>query len=467
MNKPEEVLGGGVPGGLPDDGPGILVTTLTPDERLFWGVVIFWVARKLLVSEGGRYFWLLRKLLRLGLDLISLGQTLATERVVLAEKLRAGTLGPNDVLTAPAAPGFVAVSDDPDFFDASAWPLPRIPSPSGDLTQANAFRDALAALLGHVNGTPSPGRVLKKLDIPSLVNCVLGALHPRVSFGIAEKNRNVPLRTIAWQAADNLEPILMAPVVSHPMWQALRDISPEWILPGIGELGRNTVSLVRTNQPFIEAFMAGLNHEMTRELVWNGYPTDQRGTYFQQFWDFRGWARGAGEAPREDTSFADIQPIAQWRRDSALGENEPLPQREQLVLLVRGDVIRRYPNVVVYATTAAAAGGLDDTKHRYPSFQGVLSGDVAYYGFDLDATFNEQSVRGTPGWFFILQEHPSEPRFRQSIAVQASGVANAELADFVRAAESVPGAAAELAFRAYDVPLRVAFRGKDLLPVPV
>ena len=31
--------------------------------------------------------------------------------------------------------------------------------------------------------------------------------------------------------------------------------------------------------------MVGLNHEMARELLWREYPTDQRGSYFRQFWD--------------------------------------------------------------------------------------------------------------------------------------------------------------------------------------
>ena len=34
--------------------------------------------------------------------------------------------------------------------------------------------------------------------------------------------------------------------------------------------------------------MAGLNHEMARELLWRGYPTDQRGTVFRRFWDRAG-----------------------------------------------------------------------------------------------------------------------------------------------------------------------------------
>ena len=34
--------------------------------------------------------------------------------------------------------------------------------------------------------------------------------------------------------------------------------------------------------------MVGLNHEFARELLWREYPTDQRGSYFRQFWDVRG-----------------------------------------------------------------------------------------------------------------------------------------------------------------------------------
>ena len=52
--------------------------------------------------------------------------------------------------------------------------------------------------------------------------------------------------------------------------------------------------------------MVGLNHEFARELLWREYPTDQRGSYFRQFWDVRGYtgasaggsARSAARHPR-------------------------------------------------------------------------------------------------------------------------------------------------------------------------
>ena len=45
--------------------------------------------------------------------------------------------------------------------------------------------------------------------------------------------------------------------------------------------------------------MVGLNHEFARELLWREYPTDQRGSYFRQFWDVRGFLdEPSGSTPR-------------------------------------------------------------------------------------------------------------------------------------------------------------------------
>ena len=82
------------------------------------------------------------------------------------------------------------------------------------------------------------------------------------------------------------------------------------------------------------------------------------------------------------------------------------------MLLVRGELIRRYPNVVVYAVPATAAvpgvtGRQPGTAETQPIFFGLVEPDIALFGFDLDPA----AARGDPGWFFVLQEHPSEPRF--------------------------------------------------------
>jgi hypothetical protein len=192
--------------------------------------------------------------------------------------------------------------------------------------------------------------------------------------------------------SDLLRPILAAPEFPQPMYEVLRDLSQELLLPGLGHVPPNTVTLLETNAKFVEGFMAGLNTEMGRELLWRGFPTDQRGTYFRQFWE------GAQR---------DIEPIDQWGA-KPLGENllGPGPD-ENLVLLIRGDLLSRYPNAVIYAAKATGNPREPGSEEKYPIFRGTLQPDITFLGFDL--TSGEATKDA--GWFFIIQEQPTEPRF--------------------------------------------------------
>ncbi len=213
---------------------------------------------------------------------------------------------------------------------------------------------------------------------------------------------------------DPLTEVMSAPVFPQPMYQPLRDFH-DMLLPGLENVPPNTVSLLKTNPRFIEAYMVGLNHEMSRELLWREYPTDRRGTYFRQFWDVR-----TSTQPEPD-----IAPLHTWKDETHLGENfmrdpsaatRPAPE-EQLVLLIRGDLLRRYPNAIIYAVKAAPNGAFPEagaTEVKYPLFRGVREPDVTFIGFAL----TEAQARGTAatndaeaGWFFVLQEQPTEPRF--------------------------------------------------------
>ena len=72
------------------------------------------------------------------------------------------------------------------------------------------------------------------------------------------------------------------------MYEKLRDLSAELFLPNLKLIPPDTITLLKTNPPFIESYMVGLNHEFGRELLWREYPTDERGSYFRQFWSVRG-----------------------------------------------------------------------------------------------------------------------------------------------------------------------------------
>ena len=200
---------------------------------------------------------------------------------------------------------------------------------------------------------------------------------------------------------DELEPIMDAPVFPQPMYEPLRDLSQDFIFPGLDKVPPNTVQLLQTNAKFIESFLVGLNHEMGRELLWRGYPTDQRGTYFRQFWD----TRTALKPER------DIPPINEWEKRE-LGTTAVGAGGDKLVLLIRGELLRRYPNTVIYAVRAAETDDGRDLStnpddERHPVFRGTLQPDVTFVGFDLTP---DDVVTGS-GWFFVLQQQPTEPRF--------------------------------------------------------
>jgi len=469
-NTPSTAFPGVVPGGLPDPSIPTVVNTMNADQRLYWGVVIFWVARKLLISDGGRFWWLLRKLLRLGLDLITLASTKGVTQIGLAQKLRAGDLA-GVVTGAPPAPGFTVTIREPELPNPGTWPTPRaLPNGSGvDSQQAARLRAAVTDLMNYV-AAPTTGRVFNKLDVASLVSCVITSLSPAVTFVAHAQSRFGPTRILTWNNPDKLEPIQLAPRIERAMWEPLRDVSPEWILPGVGDVPRNTVSILSTNQRFIESFMVGLNHEMTRGLSWNGYSIDQRGSYFHQFWDSRGWVKGTDNEPdRNPSAFDDIVPPIGWGRTTDLSDptHTGRPSTDQLVLLVRGDIIKRFPNVIVYAVQASGPNAdgsfvLDNNAAQsHPVFQSVLTGDVAYYGFELSRNVARGSgTAADPGWFFVLQEHPSEPKFNQFAPDSEKNALPADYGD----SPTSQVAAAAVAFAAYETPLRVAIHGSDLIP---
>src|SRR5690606_38391302 len=96
-----------------------------------------------------------------------------------------------------------------------------------------------------------------------------------------------------------------------------------------------------------ESYLVGLNDEMSRELLWREFPTDLRGTYFRQFWDVRSQLRAdTTDADRE--RLRDIGPIRDW--DSPLGSNlRPERGKNLVMLLIKGDLLTRFPTAVVFA----------------------------------------------------------------------------------------------------------------------
>jgi hypothetical protein len=257
------------------------------------------------------------------------------------------------------------------------------------------------------------------------------------------------------QHEDLVTEVMAAPEFPTPMWRLLKDYDEEFLLPGVGDVPADSVGLVVQNREFIEAYMAGLSHEMGRELLWRNYPTDRKGTYFRRFWNKgRGpaWEVPGQGVDVDETPSKDIEEIHNWDQ-SELGANAPGAGdsgTENVVLLVRGELFRRYPDAVVYAARAKAVTGTnddgeeivavepmtperfvlnantDDEDLQFPTFRGRIDPDVTFLGFDLtvdDVHPDDQNIRDVVehgavpedgddlGWYFVFEERPGETRF--------------------------------------------------------
>jgi hypothetical protein len=277
------------------------------------------------------------------------------------------------------------------------------PGLAPDSADGQAFRNAAKEHQAYLQNA-----FMSLLTFPTLARMNLGDTKAQLLQSVdpektikARVQASLKIAGAAEPRADPLEPILDAPDFPQPMYEAIRDLSQEFLFPGLERVPSNTVTLLETNPEFVESFFVGLNAEMGRELLWRKYPTDQRGTYFRQFWDT---SAGSGQP--------DIDRIDQWR-DRKLGQNAGAG--EQLVLLIRGDLLRRYPNSVIYAVAAEQdefKPSSDPAMEKHPLFRGTLKPDVTFLGFAL----TKEEAIADPGWFFVIQQQPTEPRFGMDVA---------------------------------------------------
>ena len=199
---------------------------------------------------------------------------------------------------------------------------------------------------------------------------------------------------------------MACPQFTAPLALALIQEHPEYLVPGLGNFPDDRVTVLFSNPAFIEAFIAGANHEMNRELLWREYPTDQRGTPFRCFW------------PRPDGN-PDFPPITQWPLASALGkngaQNGPDPET-MLVLLVRGEVLRRFPRTIVYAAPGMIAGDKltlnTGAAWTPPQFLLRLDGKTTAFAYPLKRSDVQSDIpAGNAGMYFVFSEPVTGPRF--------------------------------------------------------
>jgi hypothetical protein len=252
-----------------------------------------------------------------------------------------------------------------------------------------------------------------RLPVPPLQ--LVGSLDPRITVPRRVNARLAGARGMpAWLRADwladgRIEPVMAHPRFHYPMYEPLYRYDRDWMVPGLGLIRQTEmVTLLETNNRFIEAYLIGLNCEMARELLWRSYPTDQRGTYFDSFWT------GQREL------VADLHELP-WQSGALASHVDP-GLGGRLVFLVRGDLVRRYPGVVAHVVRQGTDGaGHVVTDNGVPLFEAGtavtprrtlfhvhLTPNLLLVGFDM-----RREDLDTPGqtWWFTLSENPAEPRF--------------------------------------------------------
>jgi hypothetical protein len=292
-------------------------------------------------------------------------------------------------------------------------PIAVVPAPVTDRRVVTQFADAFdanrkALTIEATSIIPSP----KPLDLSSTKAALVAATDPspvgaaRARLAVQVSGRALLDGLVGLQVhqREPLDPIMVGPLLPEPLYRSLAAADPDRFLPGVGDIPDDTVTMLETNPRFVEAFLVGANHEMNRELLWRRYPTDRRGTPFHRFWD------------RTDGA-EDIGPIHAFRPDVPLGAHSGADLRGSLVLLVRGQLLRRYPNAVISAAPSRPDGSLDlaSGSVRHPVFWGRIDPDVTFVGFDLA----REDVEAPPGWYFVIAEQPTEPRFGLDVPPEA------------------------------------------------
>jgi hypothetical protein len=338
----------------------------------------------------------------------------------------------------PMSPAFVLT--EPGDREQRFWEGDR------DSEEASRFKEALRDSYALVGASAEVGAetVRESVDLKRVGHGLLAGVDPDVTVprrlwaGV-----RLPQRIRAALPPEEFVEAMAYPVIDEPMYKPLVDISTELFLPNLGLIEPNSITLLETNQKFIEAYMVGLNHEFARELLWREFPTDQRGSYFRQFWDVKDYLPGAGETPEAARErLRDIPKLHRWSRASALGAHDQREiageKEEEVVLAIRGELLKRYPTAVLYAHRAQwqlkGDGSIDPTKERIlapltaaeeadpprsklrtPLYEAKVEPDIYFFGFDLTAAAAKGGTGANPtddpGWFFVIKERPGEPRF--------------------------------------------------------
>ncbi|SLM45449.1 hypothetical protein NSND_62882 [Nitrospira sp. ND1] len=318
-------------------------------------------------------------------------------------------------------------------------------------------RDPLDTLLNDLLDLDRRNARLPCIPLPdALAQKLFVALDPKVTIPNRVRRRLSIPKTESFNAVSKgLEPIMVAPRLPIATSKFLLQIGQDWLLPGIGHLDPESLSFFNPNRSFIEAFLVGINHEMGRELLWRGFPTDQRGTVFDSFWQV------------DDRIIPAMHPMHQWK--GALGSHLASQRIDLTVVLMRGEIVRRFPAATVFLQEAKLSGGLPspdpDVAAIMPSFSQLIDQDMRLLGFPRNAA----ALRGDGhdpvhphGYFLAFQEEPKALRFGPPPNLPLNSLLSYAANSYLQ----VQGDSVALATASHLRPVRLYFHASKFLASP-
>lgn len=417
-----------------------LVSKYPNVKWLFFLLAVFF----LLISLVGSFFGFFFALIALIFAILFYLTNRHSKTVENQSSLNEETIHPDRVEDFPKSPDFSVITEGSVTMPAYG---------ATDSEEGKLFKEALWDYYEVISVCVIAGKVVPKpaLNLDYLVGEMYTKLNPEKTIPHYIYNVVlIPYRFWNLMPEEFIE-VMTYPEIDIPMYEPLSKDAEDLFLPNIQFIPNNSLSLLETNQKFIESYMMGLNHEFARELLWREYPTDQRGSYFRQFWDASSYLmenNSEGDAPSEEEQkekLRDIPPIHLWSKYSKLGDHDHRAEggdkKEEVVLAVRGELLKRYPSAVIYAHKAEWHIGPDGkidpktqrkliplttseekdppkNKVKTPLYEAKVDPDITFFGFDLTVEDvqgkngdNPDVDKDFPGWFFVIKERPGEPRF--------------------------------------------------------
>ncbi len=221
------------------------------------------------------------------------------------------------------------------------------------------------------------------------------------------------------QLLSTKHPIMAYPMFPEPTYYYLKELSDRFVLPSIGEIPQNSISMYINNAAFIESYLCGMNTEMGKELLWREYPTDQRGSYFRKFWDT--------EVDKDsiiNDKYFDVNPLHQWK--GKLGENHLDEKGQLLQFVIKAELIKTYPSTKIYLQKS------DDKYHRIisegsvilPSSQAFLRDDVVIVGFRINLSEAIGNPPNNHGYLLVFEQDPVNNDFMMAGSAQNKNMVN-------------------------------------------